>query len=577
MIKKTLIPLLAIATIGAVVVFAQTTPNLYTMTTGEELAVVCAHPSIDIPPGDVLYITCNEAVNPPTPTDEPQPTPTEPATIWQQAYFGVPTVSGTCYDAPEIDHVWTGGFSIRTLVTVTEYQERQPIISQPGVFWFGIVDGILTFEANGQSYAGAAVEVSSQRSVRARYDNGELLLYVSDEMVGSYAMPALPTGTGTQWQCDGTNQLIGALHHGLVIDYDAQPTATATATNEPPLPTATSTPSGYPDPPTPQPSPTVPGYPVDPTNTPQPTATNTPLPPTPTSAPPTGAERGRWQVDAQNNVVADNGYPIRGEHMVVSNYSGRDDYTILDIYDDALWREIRDDYKLNTIRLMLSRPPQNWDGRIGANCNSDNYRCYDFDYVFFNGATLLDVMDEAVNKAAEMGMYIVIDYHPVGGHIMSDFAAWWDVVAPRYKDRTHVIYEASNEPVMWGANDYTAQDIEDVGLMYQHIRALAPDTHIILWSFAQGDDDFKATVQLGTGIDYSNASVGIHPYGYNRPFVEALRDDYPMIFSEVGLNRILATQNHEQIGASWIWLDGIWNHEPGEIVTWQADPAAVDR
>jgi hypothetical protein len=427
---------------------------------------------------------------------------------------------------------------------------------------------------------GAAVFLLGALIALAQYAPDRVITMVDDEVVAlvcaDFSLHA-PPGDTAYVTC---NQAVDVPPTEEPPTVTPIPTDEPTATNEPPLPTATNTPSGYPDPPTPEPTETPGGYPVDPTNTPQPTATNTPLPPTAT-AQPTGAERGRVQIvwggaNGYNgyNVVADNGEPLRGEHMVLSDHDVPPDdpdiYSINAIYSDAYWRELRDNYRLNIVRLLAYREPQQ------GTC----LECFPLDHVFFNEKTTLEIMDEAVNKAAEMGMYIVIDYHPVGGHDMSDFYAWWDVVAPRYKNRTHVIYEAANEPVVfntWTEADYTPQDIADISAMYQHLRTLAPDTHIILWTFPQGDDNYLAVVPQGQGISYQNASVAVHPYGYNRSRVVELREQYPMIFSEVGHNRDLATENHELIGASWIWLDGVLKHTPGEIVTWQADPAAVDR
>ncbi len=297
--------------------------------------------------------------------------------------------------------------------------------------------------------------------------------------------------------------------------------------------------------------------------------------------PPPSGERGRVQI-VNNNVVADNGFPLRGEHVVFNTDTDSNAWTMAAMYDVNVWRMLRDDYRLNTIRLMMSRPPQNWGGGPGDNCEPPIYRCYPLDYVHPNGKTTLQVMDDMVNMAAALGMYIIIDYHPVLGHyeVSVDAAGWWSQVAPRYADRTHVIYEASNEP---GGSSLTRYEEE----LYALIRSYAPDTHIILWSFDTLNSGRKGQVDKADSIDYSNASVGYHPYwSYNTADLETLRSAYPVINTEIGADRVKRTGQEEANNVSWIWLDGaagLYSGTPPadtfqpEDVTWPADPDAVDR
>ena len=283
----------------------------------------------------------------------------------------------------------------------------------------------------------------------------------------------------------------------------------------------------------------------------------------------TTGERGRVQI-INNNVVADNGYPLRGEHIVMSDNSGSsllDSYYFNDMYDMSRWYKIRDDYHLNTIRLLISRPPQNWSSDLGENCTPSSYRCLAFDYTMPNGKTMIEVLDDMVDTAASLGMYIIIDYHPVGGHITQDATDWWSVVAPRYANRTHVIYEAANEPVAWEPWAYTADDVQFEVDIYQHIRSLAPETHIILWTFANALPEMRAKVDEAPEINYTNTSVGFHPYDYADANVIELQNHYPAIASEIGAYRDSRTVSLENLNVSWIWLDGVWNFTPDIFVT----------
>ena len=44
-------------------------------------------------------------------------------------------------------------------------------------------------------------------------------------------------------------------------------------------------------------------------------------------------------------------------------------------------------------------------------------------------------------------MHVIINYHDVGSYEKEFLTKFWDLVAPRYRDRTHVAYELMNEPV----------------------------------------------------------------------------------------------------------------------------------
>ncbi|MGE0622623.1 MAG: cellulase family glycosylhydrolase [Pseudomonadales bacterium] len=303
------------------------------------------------------------------------------------------------------------------------------------------------------------------------------------------------------------------------------------------------------------------------------------------------AVRDRVQIIG-NNVVADNGYPLRGTHISFDVNQNSSLWDLERMYSDSLWLELRDSFHLNTIRLMLSRPPQNWANGPGSDCFSPNYRCHYLNSVHPNGKSTLQIIDDLVNKAANFGMYIVIDYHPVGGYDQNDAENWWSTIAPRYKDRTHVIYELTNEPVAWAPNNYVPSDVAYQQSIFGYVRNLAPDTHLILWSFSKIDSGnlARSLVDSAIGIDYENASVGFHPYGaFNSLSVGNLRQQYPVINTESGgLNSSeISTRRdtNEQLGLSWIDLGGAKtdtyplnpNGWPASEVYWPADPAATSR
>jgi hypothetical protein len=93
---------------------------------------------------------------------------------------------------------------------------------------------------------------------------------------------------------------------------------------------------------------------------------------------------------------------------------------------------------------------------------------------------------------------------------------FWAFYAPRYKNRSHVIYESHNEPgpynpAAWSSTDWWRQ----VDLWYT-IRNYAPNTHILTCSFMSFNDGPAAlkgiSYMKSCGVDFSNTSVAFHGY-----------------------------------------------------------------
>ncbi|HUP02036.1 MAG TPA: cellulase family glycosylhydrolase [Gemmatimonadota bacterium] len=273
-------------------------------------------------------------------------------------------------------------------------------------------------------------------------------------------------------------------------------------------------------------------------------------------------------MEVQNNtVVADNGALLRGAHGNATNH----------VYKDlSWWEDLRDTYKLNVVRLdtRITKPHDSNDVEDLVNMNN----------LFAN-------VDDAVDTAELAGMYIIIDNHTscclkYNPELVRRF---WEMAAPRYKDRTHVMYELQNEPVT-GNKGFEDVDIQFQEEMYHFIRQRAPDTHIILWSFAKITNTSKSAVDRAPGIDYSNASVGAHPYGHltrdiGFEHLSELRSSYPVLISEF---TILKETDPAQVWnyaedqeLSWVYLDRRdgGNHGDGVAdpeewpLNWPGDPA----
>lgn len=185
-------------------------------------------------------------------------------------------------------------------------------------------------------------------------------------------------------------------------------------------------------------------------------------------------------------------------------------------------------------------------------------------------------LDNAVNAAAANNLYLMINNSiDPGGYNIAELKKFWSVVAPRYRNRTHVFYEMTNEPTkgapQWGdARQYTDSVRADIKTVYDIMRSAAPDTHIVLFSGASLFPDcntYAAMVDKLPGIDWTHTSIGFHHYAGTQKFGEAgltcLRQKYPLIMTEtnywVGTQPAVlrdALSLYEKIGMSWFSLDG---------------------
>ncbi len=254
-------------------------------------------------------------------------------------------------------------------------------------------------------------------------------------------------------------------------------------------------------------------------------------------------------------LVAENGHPIQGENP-------RYHWTHL-AQDPNYWVKLRDSFHLNTVRLLVYRHPQNYPG------GCDVGDCY-----ITSLDTTINLLDIWVDKAEENGFYCIIDYHPVGGHVEQDTYDWWNNIAPLYAQRTHVIFELCNEPIAWNANAYSSQVIAWQDSLFGLVRSLAPETHLITWTFANANGNMKEKVDQALGINYDNASVAFHAYQYSNASIIDLKSNYPVINSEIGghsvndyMDRIELMESFDI--NSWIILDG--SDFPLDV-TWPKDP-----
>lgn len=255
--------------------------------------------------------------------------------------------------------------------------------------------------------------------------------------------------------------------------------------------------------------------------------------------------RARVQVK-NGTVVTDIGTMLRGAALGSLGPTGK-------WHDPAYWQYLHKDLKLNAVRMDVKTI------QIGKTV-----------------AEQLPYLDKAVDLAAENGMYAMFKTSiKPGDYDLPSLKAFWTVVAPRYKNRTHVIYELTNEPVSggprWGdAKQWTDKVINDLSSVYNIMRSAAPQTHITLFSTPNLFPDcasYKAVIAKMKGVDWTKASVSFHHYRGTTEFGETnlkcLKASYPLLMTETNYWNPDATdidphalRIYEKLGISWFSLDG---------------------
>jgi len=152
-------------------------------------------------------------------------------------------------------------------------------------------------------------------------------------------------------------------------------------------------------------------------------------------------------------------------------------------------------------------------------------------------------LDTVVRLATANHLYVLIDYHDVGRLDLEHALQFWDIVAPRYAEHPNVLFELANEPVGYHPESYTDEDLRKQERLFTHVRAIAPATHLVMLSFANtaielvpdGNPVIDVLDRID-GIDWSNASVGIHPYRtLSSKILLDIRDRAPVVMTELDL------------------------------------------
>ncbi|MDD5688207.1 MAG: carbohydrate-binding protein [Elusimicrobia bacterium] len=306
------------------------------------------------------------------------------------------------------------------------------------------------------------------------------------------------------------------------------------------------------------------------------------------------AMRGRPRI-VGHNAVAENGWPLRGDTARVGKWV---------ISDKKFWQGMRDQFNYNIGRIFVYRDMRSPTEFGGTGQPGDLWLTID---------ECIAEIDKQVQYAEELGMYALIEYVPVPtGKYMhrdepwkTDSLEFWDRVALRYKDKTHVIYALSSEPGGgYKPESYLSDPEGDAGDVkwqedeYLRVRAIAPNTMLSMWEFAGAyracPEYICMTYVVNTSvgkIDYSNAFVGFHLYGIIEKEIKELSDNYPTMPTggcklspgDDSLDTKIDICLRNGV-TSWILLSGTGRlNDPFApidaapvIVRWSKDPLAVD-
>ncbi|QBY04482.1 carbohydrate-binding protein [Thalassotalea sp. HSM 43] len=119
-----------------------------------------------------------------------------------------------------------------------------------------------------------------------------------------------------------------------------------------------------------------------------------------------------------------------------------------------------------------------------------------------------ELADILVARTASANLYLMITIANNGEngaiHSMQKTLDFWSLYGAKYANETHVLFEAHNEPVAGQNHAWSDADWDKQVEMYNHIRALAPDTMIFLGSFMS----FNGASSAMYGADYIKAGTG---------------------------------------------------------------------
>ena len=193
-------------------------------------------------------------------------------------------------------------------------------------------------------------------------------------------------------------------------------------------------------------------------------------------------ERSRPEI-AKGTLLTDQGTHLRGVYWSL-DWAGK-----LPRYD--VLADVRN-FGMNTVHLYAER----FDSGLPAGTYSAQ-------------------VDSMVQWCGELGLYLVLTIG--GGNHNGEFdadfaAAFWNHYAPKYQDKTWVIYEIYNEPQAWKA-PYSKETLAMEQAVYNLIREHAAETPVLLFSYAEIGTVPNIQQDINQlNVDWANALIAWHGY-----------------------------------------------------------------
>lgn len=188
-----------------------------------------------------------------------------------------------------------------------------------------------------------------------------------------------------------------------------------------------------------------------------------------------------------------------------------------------LFRQMRDEWNVNVVRLAM------YTAEYNGYCTGDDN----------NRAVLKKLIDDGVNYAHELGLYVIIDWHILSDSnpntYKNESIDFFREISAKYAGYGNVIYEICNEPnggIGWGEIKSYAEDIIDV------IRSNDKNGIIIVGTPVWSQD---VDIAADDRIDGNNIMYAMHFYAdTHRDFlreklVTAINKGLPVIISEFGI------------------------------------------
>ena len=260
-----------------------------------------------------------------------------------------------------------------------------------------------------------------------------------------------------------------------------------------------------------------------------------------------------------------------GETVVFRGVSASDPYSLEErgLWGRAYFEEIRK-WNANVVRIPVH--PANWREK--------------------GDDAFLAMLDQAVQWSAELGMYVIIDWHSIGNPLTDVYhrkdyitdrgetMSFWYAVAQRYRDNNAVAcYELWNEPtnrdgrmgpLPW--SEYKAYMEEIISL----IRHNDPTAIPLVAGFSFGYD---LTSVRNDPIDFEGVAYCSHPYPQKReaPWEGQwqtdwgfVAEDYPMICTEFGFMDADGPGAHRPVIADEVYGEAIIKFFEERGISWTA-------